>query len=260
MPTGYYHLHLKAIYHFNKFNYDVESLVKSQNSTKAYLKKSIEKGKRTIPIVKTKMIQTSKDEIHKEVIFKNRKIPLRYGIIDLNRTITGYLKGNYNETTDKFETYNGNSISGWSDFHWKSRHSSVGIELPLHIIPKVTSESKSPIIQDSKIHSIAHVLVNASKILTKSESNDIDVYYENGIIYLYDNSSDGYNGCSKIIYDEFDSVLKTCNSLLNDCDCSNGKQDDWEGCPKCTFTTNYCQTKNRQLSKNKAKEFFSSFK
>ena len=50
------------------------------------------------------MIQTSKDEIHKEVIFKNRKIPLRYGIIDLNRTITGYLKGNYNETVDKFET------------------------------------------------------------------------------------------------------------------------------------------------------------
>ena len=260
VPTGYYQLHQKAIYHFNKINYEVESLVKSQNSTKAYLKKSIEKGKRTIPIVKTKMIQTSKDEIHKEVIFKNRKIPLRYGIIDLNRTITGYLKGNYNETTDKFETYNGNSISGWSDFHWKSRHSSVGIELPLHIIPKVTSESKSPIIQDSKIHSIAHVLVNASKILTKSESNDIDVYYENGIIYLYDNSSDGYNGCSKIIYDKFDSVLKTCNSLLNDCDCSNGKQDDWEGCPKCTFTTNYCQTKNRQLSKNKAKEFFSSFK
>jgi len=85
------------------------------------------------------------------------------------------------------------------------------------------------------------------------------VYYEKGIIYLYDNSSDGYNGCSKIIYEKFDKILNACWSLLSDCNCSDGKQEDWEGCPKCTFTTNYCQTKNRQLSKIKAKEFFSGF-
>jgi len=56
--------------------------------------------------------------------------------------------------------------------------------------------------------------------------------------------------------------------LLNDCDCPvNEKQkklveqgENWGGCPKCTFTTNYCQTKNKELSKNGAKEFFSIFK
>jgi len=31
-------------------------------------------------------------------------------------------------------------------------------------------------------------------------------------------------------------------------------------CPKCTFTTNYCQTKNKKLSKKDALEFFSIFK
>jgi DEAD/DEAH box helicase domain-containing protein len=36
--------------------------------------------------------------------------------------------------------------------------------------------------------------------------------------------------------------------------------DDWGGCPKCTFTTNYCQTKNKELSKNGAKKFFTLFK
>ena len=38
------------------------------------------------------------------------------------------------------------------------------------------------------------------KLSQNPESNDIDAYYENGIIYLYDNSSDGFNGCSKIIF------------------------------------------------------------
>lgn len=261
VPVGYYQLHHKAIYHFNKTNYEVESLTKTKNGIRADLKKSTEKGKRTIPVVKTNMIRTSKkNEIKKEIIFKNKKIILRYGVIELDRTITGYLKGNYNETVDKFETHNGNSIASWENFHWKSRHSSIGIELPIEDTPKQISDSKNTAMQDSKIHTIAHVLVNASKILTKSESNDIDTYYENGVIYLYDNSSDGYNGCSKIIYEKIKEILDTCNTLINDCDCSKGKKNDWEGCPKCTFTTNYCQTKNRQLSKNKAKEFFSGFK
>ena len=261
VPTGYYQLHQKAIYHFNKKNYEVNSLIKSSNGARAYLARSTEKGKRTIPIVRTSIAQTSKrNEAHKEIILKNKKISLRYGVIDLNRTITGYLKGNYNESADKFETHNGNTIPSWRNFHWKSKHSSVGIKLPSDIIPKTSSDSKSPIVSDSKIHTIAHVLVNASKILTKSESNDIDVYYEKGIIYLYDNSSDGYNGCSKIIYDEFDKILNACYLLLSDCNCSDGKSKDWGGCPKCTFTTNYCQTKNKELSKNKAIEFFSEFK
>ena len=36
--------------------------------------------------------------------------------------------------------------------------------------------------------------------------------------------------------------------------------EEWGGCPKCTFTTNYCQTKNKKLSKNESLEFFSIFK
>ena len=129
---------------------------------------------------------------------------------------------------------------------------------------KRISDSKSPIVNDPRIHTITHILVNASKILTKSESSDIDVYYEKGVIYLYDNSSDGFNGCSKIAYDEFEKILNTGFSLLEDCDCPTDKsqrdeEKNWGGCPKCTFTTNYCQTKNKELSKNAAKEFFVTF-
>ena len=264
VPVGYYQLHQKAIYHFNKQNYEVNSLIKSQNGARAYLVKSYEKQKRTIPIVKTSIIQTSEGKaIHREIISNNKKLDLRYGIISLDRTITGYMKGNYNETTDQYEMHNRSNTSSWKNFHWKSKHSAVSITLPTEFVSKHISDSKSPIVNDSRVHTISHVLVNASKILTKAESSDIDVYYEKGVIYIYDNSSDGFNGCSKIIYDEFEKVLNTGNSLISDCDCPKDKNQkeeaNWGGCPKCTFTTNYCQTKNKELSKNGAKEFFSAF-
>ena len=263
VPVGYYQLHQKAIYHFNKQNYEVNSLIKSQNGARAYLVKSYEKQKRTIPIVRTSIIQTSEGKAtHREIITNGKKICLRYGIISLDRTITGYMKGNYNETTDKYEMHNGGNTSGWRNFHWKSKHSAVSIILPPEFISKQISDSKSPIVNDSNVHTISHVLVNASKILTKAESSDIDVYYEKGTIYIYDNSSDGFNGCSKIIYDEFEKVLSTGYSLVNDCDCPTDKSQEetnWGGCPKCTFSTNYCQTKNKELSKKGAKEFFSAF-
>ena len=265
VPVGYYQLHQKAIYHFNKQNYEVNSLIKSQNGARAYLIKSYEKQKRTIPIVRTSIIQTSEGKaIHREINADDKKISLRYGIISLDRTITGYMKGNYNETTEQYEMYNGGNTPSWRNFHWKSKHSAVSVMLPTEFISKHISDSKSPIANDPRIHTISHVLVNASKILTKAESSDIDVYYEKGIIYIYDNSSDGFNGCSKIIYDEFEKILNTGNSLVNDCDCPKDKnqkeEKNWGGCPKCTFTTNYCQTKNKELSKKGATEFFSAFK
>ena len=264
VPVGYYQLHQKAIYHFNKQNYEVNSLIKSQNGARAYLIRSNEKGKRTIPIVKTSIIQASEGKAkHREISVKDKKISLRYGIISLDRTITGYMKGNYNESADKFTMHNGSSsTSGWRNFHWKSKHSAIGITIPSEFLSKSISNSKSPIVNDPSVHTITHLLVNASKILTKSESSDIDAYYEKGIIYLYDNSSDGFNGCSKIIFDEFEKVLNTAFSLINDCDCPTDKsadEKDWGGCPKCTFTTGYCQTKNKELSKKGAKEFLVAF-
>jgi DEAD/DEAH box helicase domain-containing protein len=269
IPAGYYQLHQKAIYHFNKQNYEVESISKTQNGANAYLKKSDEKQKRTIPIVKTSILETSeKNTVKKEVNGKTKKISLRYGLIEMGKTITGYLKGNYNDSSDQFETFDGNSISSWQDFHWNSKHYSTSIKIPSEIISKLNLDTKNTVPIDSKIHTIMHVLVNASKILTKSESNDIDSYYEDGVIYLYDNTSDGYNGCNKIIYDNFEKILNTCFDLINDCDCPTDKKqkelilqgEDWGGCPKCTHTTNYCQTKNKQLSKKDAKEFFTEFK
>ena len=268
-PAGYYQLHQNGIYHFNKQNFQVESIVKTQSGANAYLKKSNESQKRTIPIVNTSLTQISEEKsIKKEINSKMKKITLRYGLIDMSRTITGYLKGNYNDSADKFETFNGDSISTWNDFNWNSKHYCTSIFIPSEFTTKLKVDIKNSIISDSKIHTITHVLVNASKILTKSESNDIDAYYENGVIHLFDNTSDGYNGCSKIIYENFENILNTCFDLVSECDCPvDPKQkklvlegEEWGGCPKCTFTTNYCQTKNKKLSKKESLKFFSIFK
>ena len=48
-------------------------------------------------------------------------------MISLDRTITGYMKGNYNETTDQYEMHNRSNTSSWKNFHWKSKHSAVSI-------------------------------------------------------------------------------------------------------------------------------------
>ncbi len=265
IPVGYYQLHQKAIYHFNKQNYEVKALIKSQNGARAYLERSYEKQKRTIPIVKTSILQSSeRNAIHRQIMVKEKNISLRYGMIELSRTITGYLKGNYNESVEQFGIYNASNVPSWRNFNWKSKHFAVKIEISREYIANPKTDTKNAISQDSQIHTITHVLVNAGKIITKSESSDIDAYYENGVIYLYDNSSDGFNGCSKIIFEEFEKILDTGYDLLTDCDCPVDKKtiqrgEDWGGCPKCTFTTNYCQTKNKGLSKKGALEFFSSF-
>lgn len=268
VPAGYYQLHQNAIYHFNKQNYEVTSLIKSQGGARAYLKRSHEEQKRTIPIVRTSILQTSeRDAIRRDISKKSTTLSLRYGIIELNRTITGYMKGNYNDSTDDFETFSGTTVPSWRNFNWKSKHSSVSIVVPPEFVLESGSSTKSQIASDSRIHTITHVLVNAAKIIAKSESNDIDSFYENGIIYLYDNSSDGFNGCSKIVFEEFEKILDTCYSLLSDCSCpvdtkqkQQAKQGEkWGGCPKCTFVTSYCQTKNKELSKQDALDFFSLF-
>jgi DEAD/DEAH box helicase domain-containing protein len=268
-PVGYYKLHQKGIYHFNKQNYEVESIVKTENGATAYLIKSTEKNKKTFPTVKTSLVKIKETEsIRKEIHSKTKKISLRYGLIEMSRTITGYQKGNYNDSPDKFEKFPGKDVPGWKNFNWNSNHYSTSISIPSEDTAETVLDIKNSTTLDPKIHTIIHVLVNASKILTKSESNDIDAYYEDGVIHLFDNTSDGYNGCSKIIYENFQEIIDICFDLINDCDCPIDpkqknevlEEEGWGGCPKCTFTTNFCQTKNKKLSKKEALEFFSIFK
>ena len=275
VPVGYYQLHQKAIYRFNKQNYVVDSITKTKNGAVAYLSKSTESQKITIPIVKTAILKTSEDDaVYRKVTSSGsepaRTISLRFGLIELDRSITGYLKGNYNDSSDKFETFSGECIPSWKDFSWVSKHSALSITLPSGLLAqKQNADAESTASADSTIHTITHVLVNASKIVTKSESNDIGSYYDDGVIYLYDNTSDGYNGCSQMIFENFEQILQTCYSLLHECDCPEDKiqkeqmvqqESEWGGCPKCTYTTSYCQTKNRYLLKAGAKTFFDAFR
>ena len=268
-PIGYYQLHQNAIYRFNKQNYEVKSITKTKSGAVAYLKKSAEFQKITIPIVSTVITNVSEENaVYRKISSaskRNTTISLRFGLINLDKTITGYLKGNYSDPLEKFQTFSGERITSWKNFRWNTIHSTIGITLPDDLLtekPDVDTMGATSI--DPAVHTIMHVLVNASKIITKSESNDIGSYYNGRVIYLYDNTSDGYNGCTQIIFENFEQILQTCYSLLHECDCAEEKiqkqeKSDWGGCPKCTYTTDYCQTKNKRLLKDSAKTFFDIF-
>ena len=273
-PVGYYQLHQNAIYRFNKQNYEVESVTKTKDGAAAYLKKSTESQKITIPAVRTIVSNVAEDDaVYRKVISPGKHaktISLRFGLINLDKAITGYLKGNYSDPLEKFETFSGERIPSWKDFKWYTIHSVLGITLPSGLLAqKPGADAKDMASIDSAIHTITHVLANASKIITKSEPNDIGSYYDDGVIHLYDNTSDGYNGCSQMIFENFEQILQTCCSLLHECDCPEDKtqkgpsiqqDNEWGGCPKCTYTTSYCQTKNRHLLKADAKAFFDVFR
>ena len=238
VPVGYYQLHQNAIYHQRKLVYEVESLVKTRTGAIANLKESNEGNKATRPIVRV-------------VLTKPLAPGVKHGVIELYRTITGYYKGDYNQSTETWEMYEGSGEEDWINFTWTSTHMAYKIELPSQFIVNNLKEKEDP-----GIHTITHVFANAAKIVTKCEAIDIEAHYDSGSIYLYDNTNDGVNGFTQMIYEKQDKILETSKELLNNCECDKGEKPELGGCPKCTFTTGFCSTNNQQLDKKKAREFF----
>ena len=101
-----------------------------------------------------------------------------------------------------------------------------------------------------------YMYVCVLEIVTKCEAVDIEAHYDSGSIYLYDNTNDGANGYSQMIREKSERIWETCRELLKNCECDKGEKPELGGCPKCTFTTGFCQTLNRELDKKKAREFF----
>ena len=87
-----------------------------------------------------------------------------------------------------------------------------------------------------------------------AEADDIQdaiVETKSGEFYLYENTANGQNGYSDLIFKNFNQILEKAKELVNECDCENT-----DGCQKCTYTTSRCKTHNKELDKKGAKEFF----
>ena len=248
LPSGYYELHRGALHRHYPKVYEVDSLTKTPSGGTAIVKESNEQNKRTIPIVLTTFEKADEQSRKEFELTHDNQATLTYGIIEIKRVITGYYKGEYNKSIEEMDLIRGSDIPDWYNFVWTSKHLAVGLVFPQNFTQEVDYERA--------IHTIIHVLSTAAKIVTKAEPGDIDVINADGTIYLYDNTSDGANGCSQIIYDKIDKVLEISKDLLSNCTCHVGKDEEWGGCQKCTFTTNYCQTKNKELSKLAAMKFF----
>ena len=245
IPTGYYQLHQKALYRLNSILYEVEKFEKTKDGGKAYLKNCeiLDRNRKTIPVVHTNIRRINKKFERKIPTKVNSQIILRYGLINLEKNITGYYKGNKNDNIQTLRKINGITHPNWKDLSWSSKHSAVEIHIPSELYSQSISK------EDSLIHTITHTFVNAAKIVTKSDTADIDAYFDDDVLYLYDNTANGANGCSKIIYEKFEEVLEKAHILINRCECK-------KGCPKCIHGSGFCHTNNQDLEKVKTSEFF----
>ena len=241
IPTGYYQLHQKALYRLNSILYEVERFQKTENGGKAYLKNCsiVDRNKRTFPVVLTNLTRINK-KMQRDLTLNNSKLSLVYGLINLKQEITGYFKGHKNDKIKLLKRVNGLTHSNWKNLVWDSNHSSVAINLPFDRYFDTS---------DELIHTITHTFVNAAKIVAKCDAQDIDAHFDDGILYLYDNTANGANGYSKILYERFENVLNTAKILINKCDCPNG-------CPKCIHVSGFCHTNNLDLNKQQTRDFF----
>ena len=241
VPIGYYQLHQKALYRLNSVLYEVERFEKTKEGGKAFLRNCsiADRNKRTAPIVQTNLTRVNK-KMQRDLNFKNSKLSLVYGLINLKQEITGYYKGHKNDNIKTLKKINGSVHPNWKNLVWNSKHSSVAITLPSNLCVDMS---------DDLTHTITHTFVNAAKIIAKCDPNDIDAYFDNDVLYLYDNTANGANGYSKIIYERFEKVLSTAKTLISKCDCKSG-------CPKCIHVSGFCHTNNLDLEKQKTKELF----
>ena len=105
-----------------------------------------------------------------------RSISVKYGLIELDRTVVGYYKGDFNKPIQEFDLFKGEDDPSWRNFNWQSKHMSVAIELPDEFLKNVSTADV--IGGDPGIHTETHVFANAAKIVSKAESIAIDAFYD----------------------------------------------------------------------------------
>ena len=263
IPTGYYQLYEHSLYRLNSVLYEVDRFEKTENDDnhggKAFLKNCsiIDRNRKTLPIVKTSLGQVKKTEDRLLVAKNNHKIQLTYCIVNIEKRITGYYKGSKNDNIQTMKKIKGITHHNWKDLVWDSKHSAVKIQIPTNLYSQEdaksvhSNEKYNNEISEEFTHTITHVFLNAAKIITKCDDSDVDVFFDDGdnCLYIYDNSANGANGCSKIIYKYFENVLQKAYLLISKCSCK-------KGCPKCIHISGFCKTNNQDLEKQKTLRFF----
>jgi len=106
------------------------------------------------------------------------------------------------------------------------------------------------------LHAVGHLLVYAAKMIVSAESSDIDGVVDpvNNTIVLFDNSMNGGNGVSSLIFHNIERIFERAYEIVDQCKCEYS-----DGCPKCTKMDG-CNKYNIGLEKETAKGFLGSFR
>ena len=93
-------------------------------------------------------------------------------------------------------------------------------------------------------------------MIVSAESSDIDGVVDpvNNTIVLFDNSMNGGNGVSSLIFHNIERIFERAYEIVDQCKCEYS-----DGCPKCTKMDG-CNKYNIGLEKETAKGFLGSFR
>ncbi len=95
------------------------------------------------------------------------------------------------------------------------------------------------------LHAFEHIFIAMSHSLTGTDPKEIGgLSYNFGRMFVYEGVPEG-NGATKVIFEEFEDILKKANNRLFSCKCE-------KGCPKCILDP-MCGNDNKYLDKEEAK-------
>jgi len=265
IPGAYTKLFHGGIHKVNSVTYVSQGVKEEKNNWGdiEYKTKLIQRD--DLKYSKTKPVIDSGYSIIETHYEKNiRKFKIQYCTFKINSKITSYYE--YNEGTEQGKQLSEENLIQLEPENfgnWSGEYTGIKIKFPYE-----------ETINQRILHTVSHLIQNAGCKISKCEPEELDEIIDSDSIIIYDNSPNGTNGNSQIIYDRILEVLDSAISLAYSCKCHydidgeykigkqvHNKETDEEeatpygGCPNCTFLPTFCKKFNEELDKKGAYEF-----
>ena len=230
LPMAFHSLHDSAIYLHNGESYRVKKFDLSY----------LDNLRCTVSIEPDKDLRTKSVVEKQPVILKNFNEKKSFGIkVTLSNMIIGKRIREYYEFNDKKDSSNLKTID-----EFKLGFPTVGIELDFSDIMNYLSQSN--LIESdtqSVFHSLEHIIIHCGNMLiggVYSSLDGITMPYKNKI-YIFDQSVNGGNGSSNVVFNMIEKIISKANEIVNNCQCTLG-------CPLCIYKLG-CGDNNMDLNK-----------
>ena len=240
LPMAYNRLHPSAIYLHNGKSYRVKNFDLSDlDNLKSIVFPESKENLRTTAIIDKEPI-----------VLKNINEKESFGIkINLVHMVLAKRIRQYWEHSNDGKSINRKSIN---DF--ELGFPTVGIELDFSDTIKTLYQNefiKSK--RNAVFHSLEHVIIHCGNMMIGGVFSSFEgiTKAHDYKIYIFDQSVNGGNGSSNVIFNLFEEIIKRAKEIVDNCECEFG-------CPYCIHTRG-CESRNMGLNKKGLREMLTIF-